>query len=124
MPNAKLVGSLAAVCFLGMSSAAFADSATITEKIASLKTASQELQGLYEKSKAVEDQIEAAAKKQQAAEEALRIALQAMDPKNPDLKLMEKAYAEIEAARQSITAAEVEAHNSEAIATERAAVQQ
>jgi seryl-tRNA synthetase len=145
MFKARMIGLLAGTCLFGMASPAFAQPAAVTEKLADFKSASQQLKELYAKSKAIAkqidaavkkqqsasqqlkelkaiaEQIDAAVKKQQAAEMALTDAIQGVDPESQqDEKLVEQAYAEVAAARQSISAAELDDHESEAIANEDA----
>jgi hypothetical protein len=121
MFKARMMGLLAGACLFGMASPAFAQPATVTEKVAEFESASQQLTELYVKAKAVAEQIDAATKKQEAAELALRAALQGIDPTSQqDGKVMEEGYAKMEAARESIAAAEREAHDSAAVADEAA----
>ena len=121
MLKAGMIRLLAGVCFFAMASHAFAQPAAVTEKLADFKSASQQLKELYDKAKALGDEIDAATKKQQAAETALKVAMQGLDAESEqDGKLMETAYTAMQAANQSVANAELETHNSAAVANEEA----
>lgn len=95
---------------------AYADAAAVAKSIAEFKTASQELVRLYEgakdeaSAKAAEAQINAVTKRQKAAENSLNAAIQKLNPNNQeDGKMIEKAYAEMQAANEAVSAAQLKA---------------
>ncbi|MGH6811843.1 MAG: hypothetical protein ACREDM_05670 [Methylocella sp.] len=125
MLKARMIGLLAGACLFGMASPAFAQPATVTEKLADFESASRELKELYASAKdkaaaeAVAAQIDAATKRQQAAQMAMEAAMQKLNPKSQqDEELMEGAYAEVQAAIQGVTDAQLKALESQAKASE------
>jgi hypothetical protein len=119
----KMVSFLTGVCLLCAASIAHADAAGVTRSIAEYKVASQELVRLYTgardeaSAKAAEARINAATKRQQAAENALNAAIQKLDPNNQaDGRMIEKAYAEMQAANEAVSAAHLKAIEKQAAA--------
>ncbi len=110
-------------CLLCAASFAYADAAAVARSISEYKAASQELVKLYTSAKdeasakAAEAQINAATKRQNAAESALNAAIQTLNPNNQAHgKMIEKAYAEMQAANEAVSAAQLKAIENQAAA--------
>ena len=111
-----ILSFITAVCLLAAATFVFADAAAVDRSVVEYKAASQELVGLYARAvdeasaNALEAQIEAAAQRQEKAEEALKAAMRTLDPKNHEnSKIIEKAYKEIQAANEAVSAANLKA---------------
>jgi cytochrome c556 len=112
----RILFFITVACLLCAASFAYADAAAVARGIAEFKAASQELVRLYTSArdeasaKAAEAQINAATKRQNAAESALNAAIQKLNPNNQaDGKIIENAYAEIQAANEAVSAAQLKA---------------
>ena len=117
---------LTMACLPFVASFAYADAAAVARSIAEFKAASQELVRLYEgardeaSAKAAETQINAATKRQKAAESALNEAIQTLNPNNKENgKMIENAYAEMQAANEAVSAAQLKAIENQAAAKEQ-----
>jgi predicted Zn-dependent protease len=109
----RILSFITGACLLAAASFAYADAAAVARSIADYKAASQELVRLYTgardeaSAKAAEVQINAATKRQKAAEEALNAAMQRLDPNNQaDGKMIENAFTEMQAANEAVSAAQ------------------
>jgi predicted alpha/beta superfamily hydrolase len=103
-------------CLLCAASFAYADAAAVARSIVEYKAASQDLVRLYEgardeaSAKAAESRINAATKRQKAAESALNAAIQKLNPNNQEHgKMIEKAFTEMQAANEAVSAAQLKA---------------
>jgi hypothetical protein len=121
--NKTILSFIAGVCLLAAASFAHADAAAVAKSISDYKAASQDLVRLYTSAvseaaaKALEAQIDAATKRQKAAEEALSAAMQQLDPNNQENgKMIEKAFMEIQAANDAVSAAHLKAMQSQSAA--------
>ena len=106
---------VAGACFVGTVSLAFAQADVLAQKLADFKSASQELIKLYTNAKdeaaakAVAAQIDAAIARQKAAETGIANALNGLDPtRQEDGKLIERTFAEIQAANKAISDVQLE----------------
>jgi len=107
-----ILSFITGVCLLGAASFAYADAAAVARSIAEYRAASQELVRLYSgatdeaSAKAAEAQINAATKRQKAAEEALNAAMQKLDLNNQENgKMIENAFMEMQADNEAVSAA-------------------
>lgn len=121
-----ILSFLAGACLLVAATFAHADAAAVARGIAEYKAASQELARLYTgaideaSAKAAEAQINAATKRQNAAESALNVAIQTLNPNNQAHgKMIENAYAEMQAANEAVSAAHLKAIENQAAAKEQ-----
>ena len=112
----RMLSFLTGACLLVAATFAYADAAAVVRSIAEYKAASQELVRLYTgaideaSAKAAEAQINAATKRQNAAESALNAAIQTLNPNNQTHgKMIENAYAEMQAANEAVSAAQLKA---------------
>jgi len=112
----RILSFISGACLLFAASFAYADAAAVARSISEYKAASQELVRLYTSArdeasaKAAEAQINAATKRQTAAENALNTAIQKLNPNNQaDGKMIENAYAEMQAANEAVSAAQLKA---------------
>lgn len=109
----RILSFITGACLLFAASFAYADAAAVARSIADYKAASQELVRLYTgardeaSAKAAEAQINAATKRQRAAENALNAAMQKLDPNNQENgKMIENAFTEMQAANEAVSAAQ------------------
>jgi hypothetical protein len=112
----RMLSFLTGACLLFAATFAYADAAAVARSIAEYKAASQELVRLYTgaideaSAKAAEAQINTATKRQKAAESALNAAIQTLNPNNQAHgKMIENAYAEMQAANEAVSAAQLKA---------------
>lgn len=126
-----LIKCIAVASLLGMSSLAPAQPAAVQQALIKFKSASQELIKLQSRvkdeasAKAVQTKLDAATKRQRAAEVSLSEAMKTLDLKNyQDAKLMERAYAEIQTQNKAVADAQLKAFEDQSAAAEKAAAHQ
>jgi len=119
----RILSFITGTCLLFAASFAYADGAAVARSIADYKAASEELVRLYTSvkdeasTKVAEAQINAATKRQKAAEEALNAAIQKLNPNNQENgKMIEKSFTETQAANEAVSAAQLKAIEHQAAA--------